>query len=128
MSRGELPLVAGKSWQQIDREAQALLSRFYPDCLTEPKAVPAAHFVEFVLQNHLGIRVEVAPLPPPTEAIATPGVPGDEVNPPKIFLTPAVFDALVAGNPRARFTGVHEGYHGIAHSKQLRDNLVSGNF
>lgn len=128
MSRGEVPIVVGRSWREIDLEAHGLLKRFYPQCLDEPQAVPAEHFVEIVLQKHLGICVEVAPLPAPTEAITTPGIPGDKTSPPKIILTPTVFDALLEGNRRARFTGIHEAYHGIAHSRQLKQDLVSGSF
>jgi Zn-dependent peptidase ImmA (M78 family) len=53
--------------------------------------------------------------------------PGDEgITYPdgRVILSESTYRGMVAGNPRDRFTTIHEGYHGIQHAHQLQHRLV----
>ena len=123
MSREELPLASPRSWASIEADALHFVHRFYPKMLAKPGPIPIEHFIEFVLPKHKKAQFDVAPLPHPSEAIT---IPGDDNRLPRIIMASEVFDRLLAGNGRARFTAAHECGHVIYHMQEFRKALVSG--
>lgn len=93
--------------------------------LSSPDATPVDHFIETILPKYFGVEFDVGPLPQPSEAIT---LPGGGTKPTWIIMSEEVFDAMKAGDGRARFTAAHECYHALVHAKEFQSALVNGTF
>jgi hypothetical protein len=123
MSREELPLAKPRPKWKIEAYATRRLERFYPDRLKEPGATPVEDFLEIQIPLYLPVAVDVASLPYPTEAVTTPD---NGLFEARVILDPAVYERLMDGDGRARFTAAHEAAHAIFHRKEIRSDLPNG--
>lgn len=119
-----LPAVAPRKRAEIEEIAERLIKRFYPDCLTTPQPLPVNDFLEFDLPNAFGVRIGVSDdFPVGVEGVTDPhNIDGEA----ELTLPGWVYQRLQAHDPRARFTAIHEGGHGVLHVPQLRSALISG--
>jgi IrrE N-terminal-like domain len=110
-----VPAVAPLSRRQIEAEALALTQEFCPDRLKEPGPFPVRLFFEW-LEDRFSLDVGVEELSAGVEGITWPDG--------RVIVSEPTYRGMVAGDGRSRFTVVHECYHGIRHSRQLRAALV----
>lgn len=123
MSRNSVPSCTPRGNHEIERIAADYLQRFYPRFLEQPGAVPVDHFIEFVVPKETGIVFGVQDWPAPIEGSVIPGM-GN--RPGQLLLATWVYDGLLDGGTRERFTAGHEGGHGILHARELTAQLVEG--
>lgn len=123
MSRDSVPLVKPQSKADLRHKAVWLLSRYFPDCLKTPQAIPIDNLVQFKLPNDFNVDFSVAPLPHPAEAVV---IPKTNDAPAQLIMAPDVFEGMLSGDGRARFTGAHEFLHAAHHARQLSTQLVDG--
>lgn len=123
MSRQHVPRCKPRKNKEIEHVAHLLLSDYYPERLEEPGPVPVHHFIEFVIPKITGIVFGVAELPTPMEGTLLPGT---QRSPGHLLLSPRVYDRLLDGFPRERFTAAHEGGHAILHAAEIRAQLIEG--
>ena len=133
--RGIVQPVRPRSRRQIESQAARLVQLYWPGLLDSPGAFPMADVFEFDLRSSGLETAVVDDLPPLVEAVTVPAglrfsagrVP--LYNPSKtiVALSSPVYDALIDGDGRARFTAGHELYHAFAHVRQVENALVDGN-
>jgi hypothetical protein len=123
VSRNAVPQCTPRSNQVIERIAEDFLRSYYPTYLIRPGAVPVDRFVEFVVPKEAGIIFGVQDWPAPIEGSVLPGM-GN--RPGQLLLSTWVYDGLLNGGVRERFTAAHEGGHGILHARELTAQLVEG--
>jgi hypothetical protein len=123
-SHGTVPAVAPLSYADLERFAERLVERHYPELLEQPGAFPIQEFFEFTLEPTYGVVAGVSSrLPANVEGIT---LPGSRAALPQTLIAPAVYEGMAGGIGRARFTGAHEAGHALLHAKQIRTMLISG--
>ena len=110
-----VPEVRPLSRADIERQAFAVLQRFYPKLLREPGWFPVIDFFD-ILRDAYGLDPGVEELSDGVEGVTWPDG--------RVILSEETYRAASQGNGRARFTVPHEGYHGIQHRGQIRRALV----
>lgn len=123
-SRG-VPVVAPLSRREIEVIADDLVQELFPYCWDTPMPVPIQEFFDFILPERFMIQTGASDqLPRGVEGIAYPN---SADNPAEIILQERVYNLLLDGNPRARFTGAHESGHVVlGHLDLLQTQLVEG--
>jgi len=114
----ELPAAAPKSRAAIEQTARWLLTAHYPDYLGRIAPIPVAEFAEFDMEVHYGFQLVVTELTGGLEAVTYP-------RHRTLGLAPDVYEALLSGDGRARFTTAHEIGHLFLHSDSA-DGFESG--
>ncbi len=109
-----LPAVAPKSRAKLEREAEDLLRRCYPEFLQRPGRFPAVRFFHDLEDHGLDPAVE----------LLSAGVEGITWPDGRVVLSEDTYRGACRGDGRCRFTVVHEGCHGLFHRSQLRHALV----
>jgi hypothetical protein len=122
MSRSEVPIVTGRSRKHIESLAHDVVHRYDLSLLSEPRPFPIADFLEFWFPSQYGIVLRFLDLPAPTEAVLTPG--SENGSPPTLIMTPGVYEAMLDGDGRARFTAAHEIGHGVLHAKEITHEIA----
>jgi hypothetical protein len=117
MNDRKVPVVAPMSREAIERWADRFLSEHYPDVLKEPGALPVPHLVDVLLPGAFGINNGIAALPPGIDGVTEP--------PNTLTLREDVYDGMVRGVPRDRFTAAHESCHALLHLRQLNIRFES---
>ncbi|MDE2508879.1 MAG: ImmA/IrrE family metallo-endopeptidase [Planctomycetota bacterium] len=109
-----IPLVAPLSRARIENMAKSILAKHYPLALSRPTAIDVVDFCDRVLLEHYGIECFVDHLAwmDGTEGLALP----DNT----VLIDEQVYCAAVDGDGRSRFTMIHEAFHSIQHSPQIR--------
>ena len=110
-----VPAVSPLSHHDIERQSIAIIKEFCPAHLSRPGEFPVLDFFEW-LRDARQLDVGVEDLPPNDEGITYPDG--------RVILSESTYRGMVAGNPRDRFTAIHEGYHGLQHARQLQHRLV----
>lgn len=111
-----VPLVAPLSRGNIENDATEIIRRFYPWLLSTPGKFPVLDFFDHVLR-------EVYDLDPGVDQMSD-GVEGMTWPDGRVLVNEETYRGADDGVGRARFTIVHEGYHGIKHRLQIRKALV----
>lgn len=112
-----IPGVAPLSGNDIEKIAERELQTFSPERITIPGPVNVIGYFDSLEDRGLDPGVQV--LEYGTEGITFPTG--------RVILNESTYVSAVAGDGRARFTVVHEAFHGICHVKQLRSQLVHCN-
>jgi hypothetical protein len=111
-----IPLVSPMSRAQIEAEALELLRGFYPELLLSPRPFPVLDFFDR-LKDDYG-------LDPAVSGKLGDGVEGVTLPDGRVYVSESTYRMAVMGEGRARFTILHECFHGIKHRAQIRDCLV----
>lgn len=111
-----VPAVAPLSRSNIERDAQRVIALHFPTLLTEAKPFPVLHFFDHVLRDEYGLDPGVEPLSDGVEGMTWPDG--------RVLVSEDTYRGAASGNGRARFTIVHEAYHGIKHRQQIQRALV----
>ena len=117
-----VPKVPPLSRAAAEARALAIDREFRPDLLLEAGPFPVPEFFEYHLVERYGLKTGLAELPLGVEGVTEP----DGV----IKLASEVYDLMHDGQPRARYTAVHEGIHGIQHVPVVRGlqcEILAGN-
>ena len=104
-----------------ERWGERIVRAYRSDLLVCPAPFPVPDFFEFYLPQKYKVKSGPAELPPGHEGLTEP--------PGSVLLAGHVYEAMLDGQPRARFTPVHEGAHAIVHLPTLRKlncRLVEG--
>ena len=116
MRTGLVPRMRGMRREQIARDADDFLRRYYPQLITTPGPLNVIDAFERVLPDHYQLETGVEDLEEGVEGEANPDG--------KIIINHGTYlDALVHKDGRARFTIMHECYHGIKHIRQIKAQL-----
>src|SRR5215831_18064034 len=110
-----VPAVRPLSARNIEQQAIAITQRFYPELLTEPGEFPVLDFFDRLRDDYH--------LDPGVEELSA-GVEGITWPDGRVILSEQTYRAAFEGQGRARFTVVHEAYHGIEHRSQIQRALV----
>ena len=113
-----LPAVHPRSRNDIEKMASRLIKAHYPDLLRVPGAFPIDEFAEFICPEVYGFSIGPSDLLSHIEAVTNPK---RKVT----FLRPDVYDGLLDGDNRARFTTCHELGHLLLHSNVDSDFTAS---
>jgi IrrE N-terminal-like domain len=111
-----VPEVAPLSRRQIESEASGVLAEFYHRLLEEPGKFPVLDFFDHCLREVYGLDTGVKPLSDGVEGVTFPDG--------RVFVSEETYRRACRGDGRARFTVLHESYHGIRHRNQIRSRLV----
>lgn len=123
MSREQLPLATPRSKATLEAHSLSFIERLYPEVLVAPQPVPVADFLEIKIPQNLPVAFDIATLPYPTEAVTTPDSGDFEA---RVIFDPRIYDNLMDGNGRARFTAAHEAAHALYHRNEIRAALPHG--
>lgn len=123
-SRG-VPTVTPISWSKIDDIVSDLHSNEFPDVLRVPQPVPVRTLFDKVLEARYQIATGALDwIGPGVEGIAYPCA---RYGSSEIVLREDVYDKMLEGHPRSRFTCAHECGHGVlGHINQLGKKLADG--
>jgi hypothetical protein len=107
-----VPTVLPLSRRDIESCAERLVKQFFPYCLNTPGPFPVLMFFDSVLPDAFGLDTGVEELSDGVEGMTWPDG--------RVLLSPDTYAMAAAGQGRARFTTMHESFHGIQHQKQIR--------
>jgi hypothetical protein len=110
-----VPVVAGMSRAEIERDSIRIITEFQPDLLRNPGRFPVLKLFES-LEDQYGLDVGVEELSDGVEGMTFPDG--------RVLLSEATYRGANDGAGRQRFTVLHECYHGIKHRKQIQRALV----
>ena len=110
-----VPIVRPLSRAAIEREAHILTKRFFPEVLREPGRFPVLELFD-LLSDPFGLEPGVEDL--------SPGVEGATFPDGRVLVSEETYRKAAEGLGRARFTIVHEAYHGIRHRRQIARRLI----
>lgn len=116
-----VPIVPAMSRWDAERWAKKIVGEYRPDLLDRAQPFPVPDFFEMHLYRKYGLKPGPAELPTGIE-----GLTDQDGN---VLLAGSVYEDMMDGDARARFTSVHEGVHGIVHLptlKRLNCKLVEG--
>lgn len=111
-----VPAVSPKSRALIEKEAIAFQVEHFPKLLTTPGRLPVIKLFDDVLYSKYELETGVDDLPVGVEGMTWPDG--------RVLVSESTYELAIRGEGRARFTIVHEGYHGLAHRHQLAQVLV----
>lgn len=118
-----IPLAKSRSKADLERSALEALDHFCPNCLQTPSAVPVEEILEYKLFETYSIPFEAANLPFNMEAVTHPRT---EHSEPAVQMQHWMYDRLLRGDGRARFTAAHELGHAILHVDEVEVDMVAG--
>jgi hypothetical protein len=107
-----VPTVRPLSKNDIEGSAGRMVQRFFPELLRSPGPFPVLPFFDLILVEEFGLDTGVEELSDGVEGMTWPDG--------RVLLSPDTYRLAAAGNGRARFTTMHESFHGIEHHKQIR--------
>jgi hypothetical protein len=100
----------------IEQKTEAFLEKASPDFLRRPMPLDVNKFLTHDLLKYYNIGFEIVENEKMESTIE--GMYDPFSN--KIVFSEKGYDLLLKGHVRSRFTGTHEGYHGIDHGDQIR--------
>ncbi len=115
-----VPMVSPLSRANIEQMAINVLENFSPGLLQKPGAFPALEFFNHYLPERYCLDTGVEDLGDGIEGLTFPDG--------RVLVSTGTYTLADQENGRARFTIVHEGFHGIQHKDQIRNSLVHTSF
>ena len=115
MSSRFVPCVASKTKRQIEDEAEAFLARHMPERLVVPGKTDVIEAFE-LLGDVYDLKPGVAELSDGVEGMTWPDG--------RVQVSEETYSRALQGHGRARFTIVHETYHGLYHRDQIKRVLI----
>lgn len=108
----QVPVVKGRSREEIEAVASDFLRTHFPKCLRTPQPVPVLKMLDRLLPEHLGFSFEVEQLPEGLEGYTH--FAGRIVT-----LSANTYARLEENDGRSRFTAAHELGHVLLHTDEL---------
>ena len=109
--------VEGLRKEQIENLLSQYLEKYYPKHLIKPQKLDVEHLLTIGLYKSNGFKIEIV-------KSLEDNVEGDTMPFKKTIRFPKkIYNGLIKGNPRDRFTGCHEAVHAILHEKQITENI-----
>jgi hypothetical protein len=113
----KVPVVRPLSRRKIELLAENFLSKVQPECLQVPTPFDVERCLDVVLPSS-GYQPDLLELGPGVEGLTDP------IHK-LVRIPPQVYEKMVTGKGRARFTVTHEVGHVVLHAKQVREIMVN---
>ncbi len=114
--------VSARSRIQIEKRSLAFLMDHMALGGGALQQTPIADWIEFEMEDALGVAFKVESLGPAVEAVTTPMKDGEWA----VVMDDGVYHSMRAGDPRALFTAAHEVGHVVLHRDEVHQALVNG--